>query len=68
MVREGMRGVGQQHNYIFSYVSPEGRARKEHPLHTTRTMVDEVLQRLLRRFEAIRARAGRPSIPSEQLL
>jgi hypothetical protein len=31
-------------------------------------MVDEVLQRLSRRFDAMYARVGRPSIPPEQLL
>lgn len=63
-----MRGVDQQQNHIFSYVSPEERVRKDHPLRTIRAMVDEVLQQLSRRFDAMYARVGRPSIPPEQLL
>jgi transposase len=68
MIREGMRGADQQQSHIFSYVSPEERVRKNHPLRTVRTMVDEVLQQLSRRFDAMYAKVGRPSIPPEQLL
>jgi len=68
MVREGMRGADQQQNHIFSYVSPEERVRKDHPLRPIRTMVDDVLQQLSRRLDAMYARVGRPSIPPEQLL
>jgi hypothetical protein len=32
MVREGVRGGDQQQNHIFSYLSPEARVRKDHPL------------------------------------
>jgi transposase len=63
-----MRGADQQQNHIFSYVSPEERVRKDHPLRAIRTMVDEVLQQLSRRFDAMYAKVGRPSIPPEQLL
>src|SRR6266576_6602332 len=45
MVRKGMRGDDQQQNPIFSYLSPEERVRKDHPLRAIRTMVDEVLTR-----------------------
>ena len=58
-----MRGADQQQNHIFSYVSPEERVRKDHPLRTIRAMVDEVLQQLSRRFDAMYAKVGRPSIP-----
>ena len=68
MVREGMRGDDQQQNHIFSYVSPEERVRKDHPLRAIRAMVDEVLKRLSRRFDSMYAKVGRPSIPPEQLL
>jgi transposase len=68
MVREGMRGADQQQNHIFSYSSPEERVRKDHPLRTMRATVDEVLQQLSRRFDAMYAKVGRPSIPPEQLL
>jgi transposase len=63
MVREGMRGADQQQNHIFSYLSPEERVRKDHPLRAVRAMVDEVLQQLSRRFDAMYAKVGRPSIP-----
>ena len=68
MVREGMRGADQQQNHIFSYVSPEERVRKDHPLRPIRMMVDDVLQQLSRRLDAMYAKVGRPSIPPEQLL
>src|SRR5215471_17451996 len=63
MVREGMRGADQQQSHIFSYVSSEERVRKDHPLRTIRALVDEVLQQLSPRFDAMYARVGRPSIP-----
>src|SRR5438105_14686104 len=43
MVREGMRGADHQQNHMFSYLSPEMRVRKDHPLRAIRAMVDEVL-------------------------
>src|ERR1700756_4238468 len=63
-----MRGDDQQQNHIFSYLSPEMRVRKDHPLRAIRAMVDEVLTQLSRRFDAMYARVGRPSIPPEKLL
>ena len=63
-----MRGADQQQNHMFSYLSPEERVRKDHPLRAIRAMVDEVLKQLSRRFDAMYARVGRPSIPPEKLL
>jgi transposase len=63
-----MRGVDHQQNQMFSYLSPETRVRKDHPLRLIRAMVDEVLTELSRRFDAMYASAGRPSIPPEKLL
>src|ERR1700730_14051877 len=63
-----MRGDDQQQNHIFSYLSPEMRVRKDHPLRAIRAMVDEVLTQLSRRFDAMYARVGRPSIAPEKLL
>ena len=63
-----MRGADQQQNHIFSYLSPEERVRKDHPLRAIRAMVDEVLKQLSRRFDGMYAKVGRPSIPPEQLL
>src|SRR5437660_4176799 len=68
MVREGMRGDDQQQNHMFSYLSPEMRVRKDRPVRAIRAMVDEVLTQLSRRFDAMYARVGRPSIPPEKLL
>src|ERR1700720_2822245 len=68
MVREGMRGDDQQQNQIFSYLSPEARVRKDHPLRAIRAMVDEVLSQLSRRFDGMYATVGRPSIAPEKLL
>ncbi len=63
-----MRGADQQQNHVFSYLSPEKRVRKDHPLRAIRAMVDEVLKQLSQRFDAMYAMVGRPSIPPEQLL
>jgi transposase len=63
-----MRGNDQQQNGMFSYLSPEQRVRKDHPLRAIRAMVDEVLKQLSPRFGTMYAKAGRPSIPPEQLL
>jgi len=63
-----MRGEDQQQNHIFSYLSPEARVRKDHPLRAIRGMVDEILIQLSRRFDAMYARVGRPSIAPEKLL
>src|SRR5271166_5200137 len=63
-----MRGVDHQQSAMFSYLSPETRVRKDHPLRAMRSMVDEVLAQLSRRFDRMYASAGRPSIPPEKLL
>jgi transposase len=63
-----MRGVDHQQDHMFSYLSPEMRVRKDHPLRAIRTMVDEVLTQLSRRFDTMYASVGRPSIPPEKLL
>jgi len=63
-----MRGADHQQSQMFSYLSPETRVRKDHPLRTIRAMVDEVLTQLSRRFDQMYASAGRPSIPPEKLL
>jgi hypothetical protein len=46
MVREGMRGTDEPQDHIFSYLSPEERVRKDHPLRAFRVMVDEVLKQV----------------------
>ena len=68
MLREGMRGTDHQQSHMFSYLSPEERVRKDHPLRAIRSMVDEVLRSLSPQFNRMYAREGRPSIAPEKLL
>src|ERR1700752_595192 len=63
-----MRGTDQQQSHVFSYLSPEQRVRRDHPLRPIRTMVDEILKQLSPQFSKMYAKVGRPSIPPEQLL
>src|SRR4029450_4728479 len=63
-----MRGDDQQQGHVFSYISPEQRVRKDHPLRPIRTMVDKVLKELSPEVNKMYAKVGRPSIPPEQLL
>ena len=63
-----MRGTDDQQSRMFSYLSPEQRVRKDHPLRAIRTMVDEVLRSLSPQFNRMYAREGRPSIAPEKLL
>ena len=63
-----MRGTDQQQNHVFSYISPEQRVPRDHPLRPIRTMVDEILKQLSPRFNKMYSKVGRPSIPPEQLL
>ena len=62
-----MRGVDHQQSQMFSYLSPETRVRKDHPLRAIRLMVDEVLAQLSGRFDSMYASAARPSIPPAKL-
>jgi transposase len=63
-----MRDVDHQQSQIFSYLLPETRVRKDHPLRAIRLMVDEVLAPALATVDRMYASAGRPSIPPEKLL
>jgi transposase len=63
-----MRGTDHQQSQMFSYLSPEQRVRKDHPLRAIRTVVDEVLRSLSPRFSRMNASEGRPSIAPEKLL
>jgi transposase len=53
---------------MFSYLSPEQRVPRDHPLRPMRQMVDEVLKGLSPRFDRMYAEMGRPSIAPEKLL
>src|SRR3989449_4841545 len=63
-----MRGDDQQQAGIFSYVGPEARVPKDHPLRAIRELVDVVLKELSPRFNKIYSQYGRPSIAPEKLL
>jgi transposase len=63
-----MRGDHREPDSMFSYVSPEQRIPKEHPLRGIRALVDEVLTDMSREFDRLYATTGRPSIPPERLL
>ncbi len=63
-----MRGDDEQPDSMFSYVSPEQRVPKEHPLRAIRQVVDEILAEMSREFDKLYAKVGRPSIPPERLL
>ena len=63
-----MRGDDQQQDGLFSYLSPEQRVPRNHPLRRLRPLVDEVLGALSSRFSKMYARVGRPSIAPEKLL
>jgi len=63
-----MRGDDERQDGMFSYIAPEKRVPKDHPLRSVRVMTDQILKELSPRFTAIYSRVGRPSIPPEQLL
>src|SRR6202163_1556227 len=63
-----MRGEDKQQADMFSYLSPEARVRKDHPLRPIRAMADQALVNMSDRFDRMYAQTGRPSIPPEKLL
>ena len=63
-----MRGTDPRQEGMFSYVSPEARVPKDHPLRPIREMVNRALEELSGEFEAMYSHTGRPSIAPEQLL
>jgi len=63
-----MRGHDEQAAHLFSYVSPEARVPRDHPLRAIREMTDRVLATLSRKFARMYSDIGRPSIAPEKLL
>lgn len=63
-----MRGDDRQQGTMFSYLSPEQRVPKDHPLRVIRSMVEPVLSGLSERLSGLYSRTGRPSIAPEKLL
>lgn len=52
-----MRGKDEQQLDVFSYVSPEQRVPRDHPLRPLRAMTDEALRELQPRLMAVDHRA-----------
>ena len=63
-----MRGQFSDQGRMFSYLSPEERVPKGHPLRAVRAMVRAVLEEMHGDFARLYSSEGRPSIPPEQLL
>ncbi len=63
-----MRGNETKQGYMFSYLSPEFRVPKNHPLRKIKKMAEEALKRMSPLFDRIYSIIGRPSIPPETLL
>ena len=63
-----MRGQDDQDQHLFSYVSPEQRVPKDHPLRAIRQITDRVLAKLSPTFTQMYAKIGRPSIAPEKLV
>lgn len=63
-----MRGKDYQQSAMYSYLSPEQRVPADHPLRSIREMTDVALKGLSRKFTAMYATTGRPSIAPEKLL
>ena len=63
-----MRGAFLDQGGLFSYISPEARVPKNHPLRKVRELVRDVLHELSGSLRRLYASEGRPSIPPEQLL
>jgi transposase len=63
-----MRGKFEDQGGLFSYISPEARVPKDHPLRKIRDLVRDVLRDLNGALGRLYSNEGRPSIPPEQLL
>jgi len=63
-----MRGNDEQQAAMFSYLSPEERVPRDHPLRPIRRMADEALREMSRRLAKLYSPIGRPSIAPEKLL
>src|ERR1700759_5137702 len=58
-----MRGVDRHNERLFSYVRPDSRIPRDHPLRSIRRISDAALAMLSDQFDALYAKEGRPSIP-----
>ena len=62
MDREATRGADHRRDTLFSYVRPDSRIPKNHPLRAIRCLADEALQALDGDFAELYSENGRPSI------
>ncbi len=53
-----MRGEDPKQEAMFSYVSPEQRVPRDHPLRPIREMVDTILQEMSPRFARLYSHGG----------
>ena len=60
--------MDQDQSAMYSYLSPEERVRKDHPLRGIREQTEEIFLRMSPLFDAMYAEGGRPSIAPEKLL
>ena len=63
-----MRGKDRHNERLFSYVRPDNRVPRDHPLRSIRRLADAALATLSEPFDRLYAKEGRPSIPPERLL
>ncbi|RPJ01414.1 MAG: IS5 family transposase [Deltaproteobacteria bacterium] len=63
-----MRGADHQQQKMFSYISPESRVPKDHPLRPIKRMVQKAFDELSSDFSKMYSSTGRPSIAPEKLL
>jgi hypothetical protein len=63
-----MRGENETQGHMFTYLSPEQRVPKDHPLRSIKESADQVLKELSTTFRAMYSRVARPSVPPERLL
>src|ERR1700721_882565 len=63
-----MRGSDQDQSAMYSYLSPEERVRKDHPLRGIREQTEEIFLRMSPLFDAMYAEGGGPAIAPEKLL
>ncbi len=63
-----MRGTDVHQEGLFSYLSPESRIPKHHPLRPVREMVDTALSELSGQFEAVYADPSWRSIAPAKLI
>jgi transposase len=63
-----MKGSDTQQDNLFSYVSPDERVPKNHPLRKIKTIANKALHKMSKSFDKMYAKIGRPSIPPEKLI